>query len=259
MDANNKTDLHDGEYQMCKNKVKYVIISHEKYDGNYVNERPNAKENVDIIENTFRDKLNFKDGKSYTDLSKDDITKKLNEVMSSDFTDYSSLFIFILTHGKANYQLAAKDCWYSLETVVNDVLKGAHQSFKGKPIVFIIQACSGPNNDFGGKQGKGPIAGPLTTTPTGSLFLTSIPDLFFAFASTPDIVSYRPWFIPPLCRIFEHHHTEYDINTIMTLTKKLVSEKTRSKTLMYKVISQEFKVKQVPMVVSTLTKKLIFR
>ncbi|GAB6025963.1 hypothetical protein CHUAL_011932 [Chamberlinius hualienensis] len=102
------------------------------------------------------------------------------------------------------------------------------------------------------------MSGPQITTPKGSLFFTSIPDLLLAFASTPDIVSCRSWFIPPLCSFFEQYHTEYDINTIMILTKQRVSEKTRTKTLMNNGEDEEFIVKQVPMVVSTLTKALIF-
>ncbi|GAB6025962.1 hypothetical protein CHUAL_011931 [Chamberlinius hualienensis] len=113
---------HDTKYQMYKNKGKFIIISHKKYDKNYVNKRSNARENVDLIQSTF-DLLNFENCGSYTDLSKDAILQKLIEVISTDFTDYSSLFVFILTHGAANYQLAARDGWYSLQMLVNGALQ----------------------------------------------------------------------------------------------------------------------------------------
>ncbi|GAB6025965.1 Caspase-7 [Chamberlinius hualienensis] len=279
-------------YELCKKPGKCMIFTHKYYcDILKLNKRKDAHKNVDIIKATFG-KLGFSEIETHQDLNKEDIFTNLIKATSSDFGDYSGLFVFILTHGTKNHSLAARDNFYSFKRLVENVLRNPHPSLIGKPKIFIIQACSGEHYDYGATAAYGSLSNqpehkqkqpdekikvdarpfsPQQSIQTAigdqsadtknveqtSLFLPKSPDILFTFASAPSkrrnyTVSFRSLFIPRFCQVLEKYHDKIDVEKILTLTRQWVAQETLKD-------YNGKEVKQIPLTVSTLTKKFTIK
>ncbi|GAB6022975.1 hypothetical protein CHUAL_007071 [Chamberlinius hualienensis] len=236
-------------YDTCELPGKYVIYSHKRYLATLqLAKRSNARDNVNRIQTTF-DKLKFTRHGSHKDFAAEEIESDLCELIGSDFSRHGSLFVFILTHGHVNYQLAANDKFYYLEDLVTAALPNIHSTLRGKPIFFIIQACSGNEFDLGASTSAN--ARPRNTrqySNGGSLFMTAEPDLAFFFASTPGIISFRGLLVPTLCDVIDAYHDRFHIQYLFTLVRNEVAKEEKS----YQNLNR---IKQMPMLTSTLTKK----
>ncbi|GAB6032938.1 Caspase-7 [Chamberlinius hualienensis] len=247
----------NGKYPKC------IMFSHGNYEPSLNLLSIDAEKHEKLAKETF-DCLGFKSYEILRDLTKDEIFNKLVTVTSSDLGNYSSLIVTILTHGGENYYLFAKDDKYNLKELIRKSLKTSHESLKGKPVVFLVEACSGQNYNFGCTRFSGNIR--IDYSPVGitSLFLHDYPDLFLSFSSTPDTISVDGIYFPILCGVFQRNYKNMDIVQLLVLTnqkvakvkRRLIDEKGESvKDPVDPNQHLNDSVLQMPITISTLTKK----
>uniref|UniRef100_A0A914CAN0 Uncharacterized protein n=1 Tax=Acrobeloides nanus TaxID=290746 RepID=A0A914CAN0_9BILA len=160
---------------------------------------------------------------------------------------YDSCVIAIMTHGGthdklhgANYLDDPNDF-----VIMDDLLQrmnSAHaEKLKGKPKIFIIQACRGKMKDRGMK--KYDLLNQFTVSDTGlgnkkeqsnkhSKFIgyndPSNADIFVVYATSPGTLAFGhkgecSWFLRSICEVFSQHSANDDILTLVTKVNNLMS------------------------------------
>ncbi|GAB6022850.1 Caspase-3 [Chamberlinius hualienensis] len=234
-------------YKIRKRPGKYLIFNHFTFDDKTLPDRQGTDRDVARIKETF-DKLRF-EGKVFNDLKYYQISIELMQAFADDYSDYTSLFVFILTHGHENGQLSAKDGPYDfdrlLKSVTESSVKKGYKTLVGRPKVFIVQACQGQAANEGLASGEGDDENQSSILPLYSEFL-------FAFATPPGYVSYRntakgSWFIQTLCDAIDKYGHLQDFERILKAARREVA-------INYETPGSD--LKQMPMAVTTLTKTL---
>ena len=244
-ESNHVGDLPAFVYEM---KRGYVFVIHNV---EFVNRpdpiRYGSKKDVEGLRELFENKLKFR-MKIESNLSASRIISEAREISEKDFTSYDCLFFVILSHGKQEGILGVDDKPVSLAAITDMFTADKCQSLKGKPKVFIVQACRGDKDDFGAvvrdaDQGP-PRTAALQRTPVESDFLV-------CYACPLGYSSYRDeeqgsWYIRELVRIFKKYDKDH-LMDLMLLVNFAVSQK---------FCEQGFK--QIPSEECRLTKKCYF-
>jgi caspase 3 len=158
-----------------------------------------------------------------------------------------------MSHGKESGCVAAADGLIELREIWNK-FKG-HESLMGKPKLFFVQACRGT------KVAKG-VEIPNQLVPDAQNNTISIPefaDNLIMFSTDDETISIREsnkgtWFIQELCKQLKNN-TSSDLMSILTVV-------TRKVALMNGVIEingEQVPAKQLPIIMSSLTKKIYFQ
>ncbi|GAB6025964.1 hypothetical protein CHUAL_011933 [Chamberlinius hualienensis] len=238
-------------YELNGLSPKCIVFNHGTYSQKFSHiSRSDEQQNADRMTKTFQ-VMGIPDFEINKDFTVDQIYSRLTDVTSNDLSNNSCLIVFILTHGWINYKLLANDELYSLKQLVKKIMKNPHPSFKEKPIVFIVEACNGDRNDYGASKAYGSARNNPFSTGSMSLFIHRHPHMFLALSSSPDAPSYMSWYIPTLCNVFQEHYKKVDIETMLLITKQKVAEKYG-----YEGGRSSQIVKQMPMIISTLAKRL---
>lgn len=238
-------------YELNGLSPKCIVFNHGTYSKKYSNvSRTDVDINAERLTKTFQ-VMGISDFEINTDYTADQIYSRLIDVTSNDLSNNSCLIVFILTHGWFNYKLLASDELYSLKQLVKKIMKKPHPSFKEKPIVFLVEACNGDQSDYGASRVYGSTTYDPVAKGSMSLFLPKHPHIFLALSSSPDAPSYMSWFIPTLCNVFQEHHRNVDIEAMLLIIRQKVAEKHGYENGIFRLV-----VKQMPMIISTLTKKL---
>lgn len=170
--------------------------------------------------------------------------------------------IFVLTHGDSKGKLSAKDGEFNVEDLYNPFIKTS--SLNGKPKLFFLQACRGSFTDVG-------VLAKTTETNQlddfidsngsydGCYAIPSYADMLIMYATVEGIVSFRhkldgSWLIQTLCDEISKNPHE-DVLSILTGVNNRVAFDKQS---CFSNNSRYDLLKQMPVVMHTLTKKFFF-
>lgn len=206
-------------------------------------------------------------------------------VAEMDHSDNDCLVVIMLSHGElepfmdyttgeeSNTLLShdlmshihAKDRKYPLQTIWRYFVDENCPTLKNKPRVFIIQACQGDKTDEGFPMlTRSRMRRTLETdgVPFEPIKLQPIlpqNDFLIAYATLPGYFSFRntqngSWFVQSLCKEINERKSNYDFLKILTFATQTVAYDYESNS---NTIELDQK-KQVPCIVSMLTKLLLF-
>uniref|UniRef100_A0A2K6CQA0 Caspase 7 n=1 Tax=Macaca nemestrina TaxID=9545 RepID=A0A2K6CQA0_MACNE len=181
-----------------------------------------------------------------------DLLKKASE---EDHTNAACFACILLSHGEENL-IYGKDGVTPIKDLTAHFRGDRCKTLLEKPKLFFIQACRGTELDDGIQADSGPIndtdANPRYKIPVEADFL-------FAYSTVPGYYSWRSpgrgsWFVQALCSILEEHGKDLEIMQILTRVNDRVARHFESQ-------SDDpcfHEKKQIPCVVSMLTKELYF-
>lgn len=174
-----------------------------------------------------------------------------------DHSQNDCLVLFVMTHGEKNGRLEASDDTFSVEKLWENFMGDNCKSLTGKPKLFFIQACRGSKYDKGAKL----LGCDVVDAKTSSNNLVSLPssaDQLIMYATPEGFVSVRntvegSWLIQELCDQLEVNFTD-DLMSILTI----VSRKVAIREIQTPIHKSSKGTKQMPIIVSSLTKKIYF-
>ncbi|XP_033114206.1 caspase-3-like isoform X2 [Anneissia japonica] len=179
-----------------------------------------------------------------------------------DYSEYSSLVIVFMSHGDDGV-LYATDGKLPVDELTAPFKGNACPSLAGKPKLFFIQSCRGQKFDE-------PVGIDVATDEPDSKslefkeFKQKIPseaDILLAYACPPNYYSFRSkddgaWFIEALEFVLKTYATDnFEIQQLLTRVCHIVAYEYESRTGRKATTGK----KQVPYIVSTLTKDLYLR
>ncbi|XP_069833850.1 caspase-3-like [Dendropsophus ebraccatus] len=188
----------------------------------------------------------------YNDQKCDDIYKRLKKVSEDDHSNRSSFVCALLSHGEDGL-LYGVDNSLPIKSLTSLFRGDRCKTLAGKPKLFFIQACRGTDLDPGVETDSG--SGPSEET-------YRIPveaDFLYAYSTVPGYYSWRntvngSWFIQSLCEMLKLHGKTLELVQILTCVNHMVA-------LEFESCSNQIDFhakKQIPCVVSMLTKALFF-
>uniref|UniRef100_A0A182TC45 Caspase family p20 domain-containing protein n=1 Tax=Anopheles maculatus TaxID=74869 RepID=A0A182TC45_9DIPT len=130
----------DTEYDLTKKA--YVLVFHNKKFQNSEHDRQGSSKDMkkikEILNNYRCDGLDIKE-----DCTVKEVQKKMVDISAKDFSKYSCLMVFIMSHGRLNDTIMGSDgalyCFH--QDIVEQCTSNA--TLKGKPKIFAVQACRG--------------------------------------------------------------------------------------------------------------------
>ncbi|XP_021709829.1 caspase-8 [Aedes aegypti] len=207
-----------------------VVIFHHLFENDPERIRRGSQHDHKLVIDFFNE-LNAKVIYSHQDPKVRKVKTTMENVRKMDFGAYSCLIIVIMSHGDIKNQICALDGKYNLDDDIVDPTR-ANKSLRGRPKIFIVQACKGQNLIE---------ADCNKTVPSPSDILIC----FSTYEGTPAfrIVDEGTYFIQTLIKMLREM-PEMSIVEIMPL----IRSEFRSKG-----------IRQVPTDMSTLTKSFFFR
>lgn len=190
--------------------------------------------------------------KIYHNLTAYEMLKLMLEVSKADHSDSDCLGVAVLSHGDDGIVYGI-DQVVKIDTLVAPFKGDKCPSLLGKPKIFIIQACRGANLDHGAQH---------DAQAEGQAQVYKIPteaDIVYAYSTVSGYFSWRnsskgSWFIQALCNKLEKYGQTWDFMKILTYVNHQVAYEFESNAS----AAHMNKKKQVPSVVSMLTKELVF-
>jgi len=197
-------------------------------------------------------KLNFNVMES-NDETYDAISRRIDSIARLNHVNSDCLLVVVMTHGDENGEIDAHDLPFHVNELWKKFLGDRCKSLVGKPKLFFIQACRGDKRDKGVRYDT-PIRDD-TDSKNHSANFVIIPlsaDCLIMYASTAGFVSFRnihdgSWFIQELCKQLETNTTD-DLLSLLTIVNRNVAQR--------QSIGEG--AKQMPIVLSSLTKKVYF-
>ncbi|CAH1794547.1 unnamed protein product [Owenia fusiformis] len=199
---------------------------------------------VDVLHNLTTTKMSF----------------ALRNAAEEDHSDADCFVCVILSHGRDG-RVYGIDGTITIESLLRHFKGDECQTLAGKPKLFFIQACRGTKFDHGAEvtdaatdEGMDEIdAAPVVRIPSEA-------DIMIAYSTVPGHFSWRnnvdgSWFIQALCRVLKEHSHDMDLMHMMTFVNQIVAYEHASCT------DDDFtsNMKQIPSIVSMLTKLVYFR
>lgn len=196
------------------------------------------------------------------DLKLKEIHEVLLKVAKKDHTKNDCLVVLVMTHGEKN-KLYARDKTYAVETIWEAFTPEKCPTLVGKPKLFFIQACRGKKFDMGIQLGSRAMF--LDSVDSHShdepgYKIPTMADFLMMYSTFDDHFSWRnpvngSWFIQSLCNELQENGKTNDLLTILTGVSRRVAFDYQSN------VPNNLKMdemKQVPMMVSMLTKIFFF-
>ncbi|KAK4872527.1 hypothetical protein RN001_014556 [Aquatica leii] len=239
-------------YPMSKEKLGHVyVFNHVTFDSDSLGPRYGTMKDCRDIEEVFQN-LKF-DVIIYNDLGYKEILQKLSNIGKMNYSNYSCLIIFVLTHGK-NGKLFARDTDYYPDVywkIFND-----SASLRHKPkLIFIQDSCGDEAEDEIYNVSIHPAA---QADSVKSCIIPHIPDVLLMYSCYDGPYSWRSSvtgssFVQCICKEFTQTATTADLLTILTFINRRMS-------LYFIKLPDKLSddKKQVGTVVSTLTRILYF-
>lgn len=182
----------------------------------------------------------------------------LSTVASMNHSKNDCFVLVVLTHDEKNGQLRASDGYFYAKHLFDSFMSSNSKTLVGKPKLFFVQACQGKKLDslravgsFDDIDTKGTPAG-LITVPSAAdhLIMYSTPEFYATWRSNDD----GSWFIQALCDQLETNFSD-DLMTMLTTVNRIVAIKVMEHTKDPYLKDS----KQIPVIVSSLTKKIFIR
>ncbi|XP_049539170.1 caspase-1-like [Anopheles darlingi] len=249
-------DDPDEEYNMNHEKRgRAIIISHEKFTA--LDPRKGTNKDRDDVCKVL-EKLGF-EVRHLNDPEKSTINEKLEQIAKEDHTNSDCLVVIVMTHGAPGVLYAA-DGAYNVDELWNKFTGDSCKTLHGKPKLFFIQACRGVKLDSGVQYVEDTVDA-IEMQPTSYFTVPTEPDFLVMFSTYDGHYSFRnpsngSWFIQSLCTVLESYGHKKELLRILTAVSENVA---------YNYISNvpdkdKFdKKKQIPTIISTLTKAVYFR
>ena len=194
----------------------------------------------------------------YDNLTAEQMKRELQNAQKMNHDQYDAFICCILTHGRYE-ELAGIDGKYlQIREDILELYTAENCAYlRGKPKLFIIQACRGSEYQevFETDIEKDAGGGEVTDTKKGTL--PNEADFLLAYATVPGHVAFRSategsWYISTLVEAIDTHYKREDMMSILTDVNKKLSKKA------HKFKGRERFTGQVGAPVTTLCKKLFF-
>lgn len=260
-ESSTKTDSREHtsssfEYDMNFEKVGKCIIINNKHfaDNTRMGVRTGTDKDAQDLLKCFRN-LGF-EVSVYNDCSCAQMQELLKKASEEDHKNSACFACILLSHGEENL-IYGTDSMIPIKDLTSYFRGDRCKSLLEKPKLFFIQACRGTELDDGIQADSGPISDMDENT------RYKIPveaDFLYAYSTVPGYYSWRSpgsgsWFVQALCSVLEKYGKSLEIMQILTRVNNRVARDYQSRT-----DDPNFnEKKQIPCVVSMLTKELYFR
>ncbi|XP_069610442.1 caspase-7 isoform X2 [Ranitomeya imitator] len=194
----------------------------------------------------------------YNDRSCEDMERLLQNMAQQNHSDSSCFACILLSHGEEG-QIYGIDGAMAIKSLTSLFRGDKCKSLVGKPKLFFIQACRGSEFDDGIQTDSGPANDSLETDANPRYKIPVEADFLFAYSTVPGYYSWRnpgrgSWFVQALCSVLNEHGKQLEIMQILTRVNYLVATSFES----WSDDPRFSEKKQIPCVVSMLTKELYF-
>ncbi|XP_040164471.1 caspase-1-like isoform X1 [Anopheles arabiensis] len=211
-------------------KDAYVLLFHNDEFDNSACNRPGSARDMEKIQQVLQhyrcDKLDINENKP-----EEYVQQKMTEISQKDFTSYSCLIVFIMSHGSVNDTILASDGkWFYFQEDIVDRCT-SNRTLDGKPKLFVLQACRG--NDR--------IVADARPPRSDKVDVIIFQSTYQGYVSLRDIEE-GSFFMQSFLRLL-HEKNQQSIININTLLNREFKEK---------------KIAQVPTMTVTLRRDLIF-
>ncbi|XP_045455989.1 caspase-3-like [Melitaea cinxia] len=199
-----------------------------------------------------------------TDYTKAEIMEELQVLKEKDFTDYGCVAVVVLTHGSSGGLLKAKDTSFHESEIVNFFKTHDKPTLATKAKLLIVQACRGKKPIraiYVGQAAK--ISKDEDDRADEPYTLPIESDMLILHSSYRGNPSHRDelhgsWLIQTLCTEIKRNSPRLDLESILTDVKRKVAIDFFH--AVYNKGSREIDInKQMPVVTSTLIRKLYFK
>ncbi|XP_074089748.1 caspase-7 [Macrotis lagotis] len=188
-------------------------------------------------------------------LSCENMKSLLKKVSQEDHSNFACFACILLSHGEED-QIYGTDGLIPIKDLTVHFRGDKCRSLLGKPKLFFIQACRGTEFDDGIQTDSGPIN---DTNANSGCKIPVEADFLFAYSTVPGYFSWRnpgkgSWFVQALCSVLNDHGKSLEIMQILTRVNYIVAMDFESQS-----DNPTFnEKKQIPCIVSMLTKELYF-
>ncbi|MEE6486829.1 hypothetical protein FKM82_014714 [Ascaphus truei] len=246
------------QYKMNYGRVgKCIIINNKNFD---------QKTGMCIRNGTDKDAVDlFRCFKSldfdvtvYNDKTCEDMERLLQNAAQENHSDSACFACILLSHGEEGL-IYGTDGPMAIKTLTSFFRGDKCKSLVGKPKLFFIQACRGSEFDEGIQTDSGPANDSLETDANPRYKIPVEADFLFAYSTVPGYYSWRnpgrgSWFVQALCHVLTEHGKQLEIMQILTRVNHMVATDFES----WSDDPCFSEKKQIPCVVSMLTKELYF-
>lgn len=242
-------------YSMNFEKMgKCIIINNKNFNSSTgMSIRNGTDRDAEALYKCFRN-LGF-DVVVYNDCSCARMQELLKQASEEDHRNSACFACILLSHGEENL-IYGTDGMIAIKDLTSHFRGDRCKTLLEKPKLFFIQACRGTELDDGIQADSGPMndtdASPRYKIPVEADFL-------FAYSTVPGYYSWRSpgsgsWFVQALCATLNEHGKSLDILKILTRVNYRVARHFESRS----DDARFHEKKQIPCVVSMLTKELLF-
>ncbi|KAM9618155.1 caspase-7 isoform 1-T3 [Trichechus inunguis] len=243
------------QYNMNFEKLgKCIIINNKNFDKmTGMDTRNGTDKDAEALFKCFKS-LGF-EVTVYNDCSCSKMQNLLQQASEEDHTNSACFACIMLSHGEENL-IYGTDGMTPIKDLTACFRGDRCKTLLEKPKLFFIQACRGTELDDGIQADSGSVsdtdANPQYKIPVEADFL-------FAYSTVPGYYSWRnsgrgSWFVQALCSVLNEHGKHLEIMQILTRVNFMVARDFESQSN----VPQFHKKKQIPCVVSMLTKELYF-
>lgn len=242
----------DSSYKMDYPEMGVCIIINNKNFHKSTGMTPRSGTDVDAakLRETFM-ALKY-EVRNKNDLTREEIVELMKNASKEDHSKRSSFVCVILSHGDEGV-IFGTDGPIDLKKLTSYFRGDYCRSLIGKPKLFIIQACRGTELDCGIETDSGT---------EDDMTCQKIPveaDFLYAYSTAPGYYSWRnakdgSWFIQSLCAMLKLYAHKLEFMHILTRVNRKVATEFES----FSLDSTFHAKKQIPCIVSMLTKELYF-
>ncbi|XP_053168723.1 caspase-7 isoform X2 [Hemicordylus capensis] len=240
-----------------KKTGKCIIINNKNFAENIgMAPRNGTDKDAGDLQKCFR-KIGF-DVTVYNDLTCEAMENLLKEAACENHSDAACFSCILLSHGEEG-RIYGTDGAMPIKDLTALFRGDKCQSLIGKPKLFFIQACRGCEFDDGIQTDSGPSNDTLEADANPSYKIPVEADFLFAYSTVPGYYSWRnpgkgSWFVQSLCSVLSEYGKQLEILQILTMVNFKVATRYESQSDDPRYSEK----KQVPCVVSMLTKELYF-
>ncbi|XP_030058570.1 caspase-7 [Microcaecilia unicolor] len=246
------------QYKMNYKRLgKCVIINNKNFDAQTgMATRGGTDKDAGELFHCFK-RLGFEVA-TYNDRTCDQMQNLLKHAAEESHHDCACFACILLSHGEEGL-IYGTDGSISIKTLTSLFRGDNCKSLVGKPKLFFIQACRGSEFDDGIQTDSGSADDSLETDASPRHKIPVEADFLFAYSTVPGYYSWRnpgkgSWFVQALCYVLNNHGKELEVLQILTRVNYLVATSFES----WADDSRYCAKKQIPCVVSMLTKELYF-
>lgn len=228
-----------------------LVINNRYFDkGLNMPERSGTDVDAACVYSTFK-RLGF-EVNIQTNLKREDMLRLFIQYKDKDHRDCDCFAVAILSHGDEGAVYGTNGT-IEIKKLIEPLKSCA--SLVGKPKLIFIQACQGYNLD----EGIDVTDAEVDAEPQKPIRLPKEADFLYAYSTTPGYYAFRhsakgSCFIQALAKVFQEQGSQMEITRLLTRVNRMIAYEFESNTQ-----DRAFsKKKQMPCIMSTLTKDLYF-